>query len=149
MAHIPLAHGKFIMVDDEDYEWLSQYKWSLNSDNYPSRYENKKFITIHRLIMNPPVNMQVDHVNGNRLDNRRTNLRICTRSQNCVNREASTKGISGYRGVTKHKDRWRARIEVNDKKIHLGLFDTKEEAAQAYNKAATAYFGEYACLNDL
>lgn len=148
MNKILLPHGKYAYVSDRDYEWLNQYRWCINSQNFVMRIVNKKTITMHRLIMNPPRNMQVDHINGDRLDNRRENLRICTQSQNCTNR-ASVKSKSGYKGVSKHWNKWRAVIKVNQKKIHLGLFDTKEEAALAYNKAAKVYFGDFARLNSL
>ena len=153
MKRIKLPHNKYTLVDDEDYDNLNQFRWSLNSNNYVSRYGylngKKTFITLHRYLMNPPKGMQVDHVNGDRLNNQTFNLRVCTQSQNCTNRKASKIPNSGYRGVEKHGDRWRSRIKINQKHIHLGVFDTKEEAALAYNKAAMAYFGEYARLNNL
>src|SRR6266436_3752554 len=155
MKYILLTQNRKTLIDDEDFEWLNQYKWSVNSSNYPSRYGyingKRVFITIHRFIMNPPVRMQVDHINGNRFDNRKENLRICTRSQNCTNRKSWKPNISGYRGVTFHKTtkKWRATIKIKQQKITLGLFFNKEQAALAYNQAAIAYFGEYAVLNNI
>lgn len=143
MKQIKLTKGKYALVDNEDYEWLNQWKWSVNSNNYPSRYEKKEFITMHRFIMKPPKGMQVDHKDGDRLNNQKFNLRICTPSQNCSYRKASTIAKSGYRGVTKHNDKWRARIEINGKKKHLGLFSTAKEASIVYKKAAKVYFGDF------
>lgn len=155
MMLIPLTKGKFASVSIEDYMELRKYNWSVNSCNYASRGKKingkKKFITMHRFIMNPPDGMQVDHINGNRLDNRRCNLRICTRSQNCSSRDSSTKNKSGFRGVIFHSStkKWRACIKVNQKMISLGLFHTKLEAARAYNDAAIQNFGQFARVNDL
>ena len=142
MKQIPLTQHRLALVDDEDFEWLNQFKWCVNSSKYVITGKN----TMHKMIMNPPKDMQIDHVNGDRFDNRRINLRICTGSQNCMNRKPTTKGISGYRGVTWHSttQKWRARIELNGIKISLGLFLTPEEAAQAYNQATKQYFGEFA-----
>ena len=145
MKKIKLTQGRFAVVDDQDYDWLNQYKWCVNSKNYVIN----RIGTIHKVIMNPPKGLQVDHINGDRFDNRRNNLRICTVSQNCSNRISKIKPKSGYRGVTFHSitGKWRARLEINSKKISLGLYFTKKEAAIAYNQAAKAYFGEFAKLN--
>lgn len=155
MRKIELTQGRYTLVNDEDYEYLNQWKWCVNSCNMVLRGTSKngkqKSILMHRVIMQPPSDLQIDHKNGNRLDNRRNNLRICTQSQNCMNRKATTKGISGYKGVTQYIDgeRWIARIEVENKKIRLGLFNDIKKAALAYNKAAQKYHGEFALLNNI
>ncbi|QGH72302.1 MAG: zinc binding loop region of homing endonuclease [Podoviridae sp. ctg2L5] len=146
-----LGSGNVVLVDDEDFHFLEKYNWCVNSSNYVMRVKTKsgkrETITLHRLITGVPSNLQVDHANGNRLDNRRKNLRVCTRSQNCVNRTSKVKSKSGYRGVTKHYNKWRARIEQNGKKIHLGLFETPELAAKAYDQIALSLYGDFAVLN--
>jgi hypothetical protein len=96
--------------------------------------------------------METDHINHNGLDNRKTNLRICTTSQNAQNRPKDTRNISGYKGVGRCMSRgcnyeWRAEIKINGKKIHLGLFHSPEKAALAYDKAARNLFGEFALTN--
>jgi len=101
---------------------------------------------MHRLIMGNPQGMEVDHINGNGLDNRRCNLRVVTTSQNQANQHAR-RGRSSFKGVFKQRSRWRARIHVQQKGINLGSFLTEEEAARAYDAAALHYFGEHACLN--
>lgn len=154
MAIIPLSKGKHAIVDDADFEYLSQWKWMCSSTGYAVRHRtiNKKTITIrmHRELIDVPDGMFADHVNGNRLDNRRANLRVCTHAQNQHNYR-STKNMWGYKGVAariKGKS-WHARIKVNGKTVHLGHFDSIIAAARAYNDAALHYFGEFACLNDL
>jgi len=99
--------------------------------------------------MSAPADMQVDHINGNPLDNRRENLRICTRAQNTCNRKAVVNSKSGYKGVTKKNSsrKWIPEIRKDGKKLYLGSYNTPEEAAKAYDKAAKEIFGEFAKLN--
>lgn len=147
MKKIKLTQERFAIVDDRDFGWLSKYKWCVNSKNYVIN----RIGTMHKLIMNPPKGLQVDHINGNRFDNRRSNLRLCTVSQNCASRVSRVKPKSGYRGVTFHSStgKWRACIKVNQNKISLGLFFDKEQAAFAYNNAAKVFFGAFAKLNSI
>lgn len=153
MKFIELTQGRRAIVDDEDFEFLDQFKWCVNNQNFVVRgkviFGKKVTITMHRFLLNPVSKMQVDHINGDRLDNRRTNLRICTQSQNCSNRKSSTPNRSGYRGVVLHKStgKWRACIKVLQRKISLGLYQDKESAARAYDAAAIKYFGNFSRLN--
>ena len=106
---------------------------------------------MHRLIIDCPVNMQTDHINGNGLDNRKSNLRVCYNYQNARNQKLRPNSNSGFKGVSLIKDRnkWVAQIKVNGKVKYLGAYTLKEEAARAYNKAAKELFGEFAWLNKL
>lgn len=151
---LQLINGGFCLVSTEDFERLSKYRWHKRAcDGYASRteYKNGKFKTIrmHREIVNPGEGFVVDHANRDRLDNRRENLRIASRSQNTANSIMSSRNTSGYKGVhfRKEQNRWRAFICVNKKGISLGQYATAEEAAHAYNEAASKYFGEFAFLN--
>jgi hypothetical protein len=152
MKEIQLTQGKVTLVDDEDYDWLNQWKWHAHGSGGKSkkRYtaqrtiEKKNFkknVTMHRLITSAPDGMVVDHINGDSLDNRKVNLRVCTaleNSRNCRRKESRT----GYRGVFCY-----AVIRVNRKYVKLGAFKTTKEAARAYDKAAKKYHGEFAVLN--
>ena len=149
---IHLTQGKLAIVDDEDYEYLNQWKWRISSSGYARRNSksNNKLIEIrlHRVITNCPEDKQVDHINGNRLDNRKENLRICTHKQNSYNKSKKRTNKSGYKGVywcTTSK-KWRSRIACDGKEIHLGYFDDIKEAAIHYNNAALKYHGEFANL---
>ena len=153
MKQIKLTQGKYAIVDDEDFEWLNQWKWYANKDHktyYARRHEGKKIVKMHRLILNASIGTEVDHKNHDGLDNRRDNIRICTFSQN-QHRRATTKGVSAYRGVYQlnHSPnyKWASQIRANGKVKHLGCFVTEVEAAMAYNKAAKQYYGEFAYLN--
>ena len=156
---IPLTQGKFTVVEDTDYEWLNQWKWRFDSCGYAARTDRStgKTITIrmHRLINSTPKGLFTDHVNGNRLDNRRNNLRTATHLENSINRTKSTnikyKSKSRFKGVTRVKPthRWRARGTSSGKLMHIGWFDSEIEAAEAYNEFAKKHFGEYAQLNDI
>jgi hypothetical protein len=148
------GEGKFALVDDDDYEYLSQYKWRGDAKGY-ARYSvyskpQKKILTVmmHRLILNTPDDLHTDHWNGDRLDNRRSNLRVATMQQNMANQKAHG-GTSNFKGVGFRHGLWQAQIGVDQKVLHIGVFDTQRAAAQAYNDAATQYFGEFAKLNDL
>ena len=140
----------YMLIDDEDYEELSKYNWFYQHD-YARRNHwlggKNHSVYAHSVIMPTPKGMGIDHRNGNGLDNRKANLRICTQSSNCKNRSKAKNNKSGYKGVSRFGNRWRAYSSNNGKHVHLGLFDTKEEAALAYNAAAIERFGRYAKLN--
>lgn len=142
------------LVDDKDYENLNQYNWIMRC-GYVARvfYSGKKQRTLlmHRIIMNAGEKELIDHVNQNPLDNRKKNLRFCSRSTNAMNCKIHKHNTSGYKGVSYSKslNKWRAYIVVNDKQISLGCYHSKEEAALAYNKGAIKYFKEFASLNKL
>lgn len=131
------------LIDLDDIDKVKNYKWYLVGNGYV--YTKKMNIYLHRIIMECPDNMMVDHINHNPLDNRKSNLRVCTNSQNNMNKGKQSNNTSGYRGVDWHKqnNKWHARIHVNKRKIHLGYFDTKEEAIEARKQAELEYFGEY------
>jgi hypothetical protein len=158
MKEIQLTKGKVAIVDDSDFEWLSKDKWYCSNYGYAVR--NKKIprqgmIWMHREITQAPAGMEVDHINGDALDNQKSNLRICTGSQNKENTRRRTNNQSGYKGVHWHKQPsghdlskgWRAVIKKNKNTIHLGYFDNPVEAALAYDEAAKKYFGEFAKTN--
>jgi len=154
MKKIPLRgrnDGLFIKVDDEDFPVLSRIKWSLSA-GYPSaRIAKGCFIYMHRLIQGSLCfNMEVDHKNGDKLDNRKRNLRLCSRQQNQCNVGMIGSNTSGFKGVWRSHDKkkWVARIVRNRKAFHLGTFDTPEEASIAYNRAAKEKFGDFAKLNN-
>lgn len=148
--HLPLNHGKFALIDDEDYERASQFKWTLDRNGYIVRkqtLESKKYqkVLLHRFLVDAPETMDVDHKDRNPLNNTRSNLRICNRSQNSMNRPPKPNSSSQYKGVCYHKrDKiWLARLCGKT----IGRFITEIEAAMAYDKAATIAFGEFAYLN--
>jgi hypothetical protein len=147
---IPLTQGKQTIVDDEDFDWLNQWKWYYNDRGYAVRHmpsNHKMLLYMHRVIMNTPPDMDTDHINGNGLDNRRANLRVCTTSQNLINHPKQIDNTSGYKGVYKNHHHWQSIIMKDGKSIYLGTFKTKEISARAYDEAAKKYFGEFACLN--
>lgn len=150
MKRIPLTQGKFAIVDDEDYERLvAMGKWQyVNGYASKSIWPNKA-IKMHRLIANTPDGFETDHVNGNKLDNRRKNLRACTVSQNQWNCGISKSNTSGFKGVHRSRKRWKTCIRVNGDLMYIGTFDTPIEAARAYNAAAIKYHGEFAKLNEI
>lgn len=156
MKEIPLSQGKTALVDDEDYDWLSQWKWYAVKMKgkfwYASRKENnpkRHAVFMHREIMMAPKGMDIDHHDGNGLNNTRKNLRVCTRSENACNRRLPIINTTGYKGVTWNKleQKYKARIVTNGKGIHLGYFSDPLQAAFAYDEAAKKYHGEFAKLN--
>jgi hypothetical protein len=138
--------GKFAIVDDEDFEWLNQWDWTAVSTHrlnggYAMRMANGKTILMHRLIMRAPEGVEIDHVNGNGLDNRRGNLRFATPEQNQHNRSRNSNNKSGYKGVIfdKNSGKWKMYITA--------LYETPEEAARMYDQLARIAFGEYSKPN--
>ena len=158
MREIELTKGYKTMVDDEDYEGVSQHKWFAHVDYRGGVYarrqrrDGNKQVTVlmHREITGVPRGMEVDHIDGETLDNRRENLRVCTHSQNRKNTHGSHGDVL-YKGVcyNKGQDRYTAKIGCDGKQHWIGYFKTPEEAALAYNDAARRYHGEYACLNEV
>ena len=137
-------------IDDEDYEFVKGYTWYCDSNGYIRATVNQKTVLLHRLIMNAPKGMEIDHVNGDKVDDRKSNLRICTHQQNVHNTKPTLNPrTSCYKGVCWHKTtkKWQAYINFHRKKKYLGLFATEEESALAYNAKAEELFGEFAWLN--
>ncbi|HEC61128.1 hypothetical protein LCGC14_2692660 [marine sediment metagenome] len=178
MKYIELTRGQRAIVDDEDYEFLMQWKWSVNIAKTRSgkicyavrqmRHETLKnkrgfkkqiYIAMHRVIMKAPKGRHVDHINGNRLDNRKCNLRLCSNAENIRNQRRKPTVTSPYKGVhavshpyKKYKDgedKWGyyAIIAYNGKKIQLGWFHNPKRAAETYDQIASIVHGEFACLN--
>jgi hypothetical protein len=161
VKEIPLTQGQIALIDDEDWELISQYRWhagwlggafyAKSNVNYTATdgRRRQKTLMMHRLIMGGgDGSLQVDHRNGDTLDNRRSNLRWATRSQQRQNSVTPRSSSVRFKGVTSRPDgKWRARITVSGKVRHLGLFDTKQDAALAYNQKASELFGEFARLN--
>jgi len=135
------------LVDDSDYETVSKYKWGTGkrSYNYPTARIDGKTISMHVFIMGKINDMEIDHINRNRRDNRRCNLRFCTRSENQCNKTMRSK--SGLRGVFALENGFRASIRLDGKVIQIGRFKTAEEAAMAYDNIAKKRDGKYAILN--
>jgi len=136
----------FALVDDEDYENLIDYRYRLNSKGYAIRshsVDGKEIIVaMHRTIMQPPTGLVVDHIDGNRLNNTRANLRVITQQQNLMNRRVFKNNSTGFKGVTFQHGKWHARIEKDGQAIHLGFHDDLKTAALVYDCAAILLFGE-------
>jgi len=155
---IPLSQGQSAIMDDEDYDWLMGSKWYAHrkprgDGYYAARHTGSsrcKKIFMHREIMKTPEGYETDHVNGDGLDNRRLNLRTCSKSQNQHNQSVKRKGTSSkYKGVSYYKanGKWGVNLALDGKSLFFGLHDTEEEAARVYNEKAIELFGEFASLN--
>ncbi len=146
---ILLTNGMVAYVDAADYEEISKYTWCLASGGYAARIEKRRVIFMHRQIMNPPEGMFVDHIHGNRLDNTRAHLRVCTLSENAQNRAKRANATSRYRGVSysKNREKWVVAIPGEGKQKYVGAFDDELEAARAYDRAAVLYLSDSARLN--
>lgn len=148
---IPLTRGKFAKIDAKDFDLVNQFCWYFDGGYavHGSGDGKKPKVWMHRIIAKTPSGFVTDHINGNKLDNRRRNLRICTRQQNNMHVGVSRKNKSGYKGVfwNKQRKKWRARIRLNKQDIVLGHFTNKADAAISYNAAAKKYFGEFCFLN--
>ena len=149
---IPLGNGKSCKVDASDYEHLGKFNWYLDkagSKEYAARAGAGRPVRMHRQIASPGPGLEVDHKNGDTLDNRRCNLRVCTRTQNNGNRKKSKRGSSRYKGVWWEcgNQRWCAALGIRQQRIWCGRHKDEKDAAIAYDRAAKEYFGEFARLN--
>lgn len=150
-VRIPLTQGKFALIDEEDFEEVSRYRWHVVGvkDGKPYAMNRMNRLFMHRLIAKPPPGKLVDHRNCDGLDNRRGNLRIATKSLNTANQRPKRGGTSKYKGVYRPRPNglWAAYITKDQKRTHLGSFLIEEEAARAYDAAALELFGEFARIN--
>jgi len=148
VRQIPLGDGYYAYVDAADYEWLSQWTWSLKN-GYAVRREKGKLIFMHREIARPPKGKVVDHQNRNRADNTRANLWVCTPKENGRNRGKRQGVSSRFRGVSydTRAGKWRAQIWFPETHMHIGYFPDEVEAARAYDRKAVELFGQDAKLN--
>ena len=152
MKLIELTQGKFAKVDNEDYEFLNQWEWcyalgyAVRGQWRKTNYTN---IMMHRLIMQTPKGLFTDHINGDKLDNRKINLRTCSANGNQQNKKIYKNNKSGFKGVSKKKGKngFVSQICVNNKILHIGYFRDKKEAALAYNEKALELHGEFANIN--
>jgi hypothetical protein len=162
MKEIPLTRGYAALVDDEDFDRVVAHKWhalvNTRADGSVRVYGQRSVRNpggdrtaqmLHRFIMSAPDGVQVDHINGNPLDNRRANMRDCTNAENRRNMRPRTGGTSAYKGVCWHKGhaKWAAELMANRKKKFLGYFTSEQEASHAYDIAAQKYHGQFARLN--
>ena len=152
MKTIQLTKGKIALVDDDDFELVSRWKWRPGGRGGCRAVTGKSPNLIHmsHVILGVPSEILIDHANRDPMDNRRENLRVCTVTQNLHNRDLQANSTSGYKGVTRdpqRKGKWVARISVNGKRKWLGRFDFPEDAARAYDVAACELYGEFARTN--
>jgi hypothetical protein len=152
MKIIKLSKGKETIVDDEDFEWLNQWSWYFNTNGYAQRKVyvrgNKSLDEIwfmHRMVAETPEGMDTDHINGNKLDNRRKNLRIVTRSQNMMNGDLRSNNRSGCSGVSydKKNRKWSVCVMVDRKNVFHKRFKELSDAIDARKTAETRYFGQF------
>ena len=150
MAQLPLTRGYVTKVSVADLPRVQHLRWCYRSGyavHYTQVNGKRKVIYLHRLLLNAPSHLQVDHINRDRLDNRRHNLRFATRSQNQANKGRSRNNRSGYKGVGFHAGKWSARIRYQGKQLHLGHYDDVVEAAWVYDAAAVALYKAFAGRN--
>jgi hypothetical protein len=152
IAYVPLTQGYEAVIDAADVPLVEGYSWKavvgsrrVYAATQVGGRKNKTDIRMHRLIMEAPTGVDVDHIDHNGINNRRKNMRLCTRSENLQNQRKRLDNTSGFKGVNYYKrtGRWRAYIMRDSKERHLGYFDTPEEAYDAYCKASEELHGEY------
>lgn len=148
MKTIRLTNGQEAIVDDEDFDRLSTIKWhgARSRNNTYAQNGRSPAIRMHRMVIDAPSGVFVDHINGNTLDNRKCNLRLCSNAENIRNSKRYSTNNSGLKGVSyiEFRAKWAAKITYNYKKHFLGYYMTKEEAFEAYKAKAKEFFGEYA-----
>lgn len=141
------SSGMRFLFDLDDYDKIKDNSWCI-SNGYLHGYRDGKEVKMHRLVTGCPIGMVVDHINLNKLDNRKRNLRICAVNQNNANKNYMSNNRSGKLGVywRKSRKKWIAQIKVNETVKHIGCFDRYDEAVKARIEAEKHYFGEYACI---
>lgn len=150
---VPLTMGDVTLIDEQDVELVSQYNWYSQTGKrtrYAANKNKERLLLLHRLILGDCE--AIDHINGDGLDNRRSNLRVCSLTENNRNTRKRENTRSQYKGVVfdnSASNKWKARVYKDGKQIVLGRFSTEEEAAVAYNKAAVIHYGEFANINSL
>lgn len=152
MKEIKLTQGQVALVDDKDFEWLSQWKWYVMTNYghwYAIRNGDLGSIYMHKEIMKPMTDFVVNHIDGNRLNNQKVNLRLCNLTGKAGMQKEARNNTSGYRGVSWHRkfQCWVAKIGLKNETINLGCFPDPKQAALAYNAAALKHFGEFARIN--
>lgn len=156
MKEIALTKGAVAVVDDEDYDELTKHRWNYSSGGYairtiPTVNGKRTNERMHAVVMGKKDGFEIDHINGNKLDNRRCNLRHVTHRQNAQNKKSRRNSSSKYKGVTwlKKEEVWISHIVINGKDYHLGRYKSERDAAWVYNVWAQSFFGEYARPNIL
>ena len=158
MKKLELSRGKEALLDDEDYIIAKRYKWYAHyrrgkfyaaTQLYDPATKTQSLVSLHDVILWKPKGFIIDHINGDSLDNRRKNLRVCTYSENCQNTKIRKDNTSGVRGVNRKQgtEQWVARVSFKKKRFYLGTFDKKKDAIEAYNKKASELYGINAKLN--
>ena len=149
-----LISKKYVLIDSVDFNKISSYSWYLrpyyrSKTKFKVATATKPIIYMHRLIMNCPDELVIDHINGNALDNRKRNLRVCSVSNNAKNRSKNKNNTSGHTGVhwCKKNNKWKSRIRCDKKSYHLGFYTNVLDAAKAYNKKSLELFKEFSNLN--
>jgi len=148
MKTIPLTQNKVALVSDIDFPMLCQSIWHASEVKKGLFYaKSSKGIFMHRLVINAPKGVMVDHVNGDGLDNQRENLRLCTNAENLRNRKLHKNSTSGYKGVFPFRDKYIVQIQFDGQRFYLGIYSDPIEAAKVYDKKAIELFGDFANLN--
>jgi hypothetical protein len=149
MKYVELTNSeRFAAVDDEDYDALMKLSpWSLSSYGYAKMTKRPRAL-MHRVVMKTPLGLHTDHINADRLDNRKENLRICTASENIAHQIRKNKSQGGYKGVQlNNRNTFQARLRYKKQLVYIGTYKTAEDAARAYDKKARELFGEFAITN--
>ncbi len=156
MLEVPLSQGKIALIDNADLSLIEGHSWCTQKTRHHwyaityvgSGHASRRRLTMHRLLMQSPKGFMIDHIDGNGLNNQRSNLRLATAAQNQSNKRIVS-GASRFKGVFSEKRGrpWRAKIKVDGRQFSLGKFDHEADAARAYDRAALEHFGEFACTN--
>ena len=150
MEKIGLTKGMFAIIDDDDFARVTAHRWNASESNrgyfYARRLDGKTPVYMHRFIMRFP-DGEIDHINRNKLDNRKENLRLANRSQQLANTVKRKNSEQLYKGVRRRGNHFQARIMINGETTYIGTFKSEKEAAAAYNKTAIKHFGEFARVN--